>query len=67
MRKNVHCNHFSNFEFADPDRVDGLLLNRLSEYLGSLSLNVKIMDRSAPLKFAKTYLGDNAASGDIIL
>ncbi|KAF6208865.1 hypothetical protein GE061_014607, partial [Apolygus lucorum] len=46
----------------DPDRVDGLLLDRLSDYLGSLSLNVKIMDKSAPLKFAKTYMGDTVAS-----
>lgn len=50
----------------EPEKVDEVLLERLSDYLGSLSINVKVMDKKAPMGFAKTFLGEDPASGFII-
>ncbi|CAA9999840.1 unnamed protein product [Nesidiocoris tenuis] len=43
---------------AHPEKIDHLLLDRVSGYLGTLSLNMRVLEKNAPLSFAKSILGD---------
>ncbi|XP_014254237.1 uncharacterized protein LOC106669338 [Cimex lectularius] len=47
----------------EPELLDSLLLKRLTDYLGSLSISVNILDKSMPLYFAKAYFGNNPITG----
>ncbi|KAF6208863.1 hypothetical protein GE061_014605 [Apolygus lucorum] len=44
---------------SQPEKVDEVLLEKLSEYLGTMSISVKVMDKTAPIGFARAVLGED--------
>ncbi|XP_014282869.2 uncharacterized protein [Halyomorpha halys] len=50
-------------QLEDQERLDTILLDQLGDTLSNISLSVKILDREAPLSFAKAYLGESAFTG----
>lgn len=50
-------------QLEDPEGLDTILLGQLGDTLSNISLSVKILDREAPLSFAKAYLGESSFTG----
>lgn len=51
---------------SEPEQIDDLLLNRLSEYFSTMSINVKVMDKNAPLKIARALEGEDPKDDSLV-